>query len=77
MIPDAPDVSALNPQMMTAAELQNSLEAVFNWLHIVEALPDAGAAVDELTVESIRDAANMLLEEQRDRHADESAPRGG
>ncbi len=77
--PDPPDVAGLNPQLMTAAELQSQLESLFDWLQRVEALPanSSAARPDEESVERIRDAANLLLSERRERHSDENAPRGG
>lgn len=78
-IPDLPDVTSLNPQMMTALELQSSIEQVFDWLQAVEALDESRSEedIDEATVQRIRDAANVLLLERRERHSDEGAPRGG
>lgn len=78
-LPETPDVSSLNPQMMTATELKLNLERLFGWLQTIEALPETAIKqhVDEETVQTVRDAANMLLLERRDRHSDESAPRGG
>ena len=71
-----PDVADLNPVMMTASELQQKLEQLFGWLQREDEKPDGSDFSDE-QVQQVRDAANMLLQERRDRHADESAPRGG
>lgn len=78
-LPETPDVSSLNPQMMTATELTSNLERLFGWLQTIEALPETVVEqhVDEETIQTVRDAANMLLLERRDRHSDEGAPRGG
>lgn len=75
-MPEAPAVNSLDPVMMTTAELQEQLELLFSWLQDVEAAKDADRP-DERSVQAVRDAANLLLEEQRERHSDESAPRGG
>lgn len=78
-LPEPPDVSSLDPSMMTALELRSGLESLFGWLQTAEALPDNSLKqqVDENTVQEVRDAANRLLLEQRERHSDEIAPRGG
>ncbi len=78
-LPDPPDLDSMKPQMMTASELQSGLESLFGWLNEVEAQPDnvREQSVNESIVERVRGVANMLLSEQRERHSDESAPRGG
>ena len=71
-----PDISALEPGMMSARELREKLEELFNWLQQAElARPGEQAAVED--VARVRDAANRLLQERRQRHSDEPAPRGG
>lgn len=72
-IPARPEVSGLKPQMMTERDLREKLEELFGWLRLAEDAPGA----DESELQRVRDAANALLEERRDRHSDESAPRGG
>ncbi len=78
-LPEPPDVSSLDPSLMTASELQSGLEHLFGWLQTVEALPETclKPLVDDDTVQDVRNAANLLLSERRDRHSDETAPRGG
>lgn len=78
-LPDPPDVSSLNPELMTTSELHSSLERIFAWLHEVDALPESAfqEQVTESKVQDVREAANLLLVEQRERHSDERAPRGG
>lgn len=73
-LPDHPDISSLDPQMMTAQELQTRLEELFSWLHEVESAREP--VPDHETVQAVRDAANLLLEERRDRHEEESGLRG-
>ena len=75
-IPEAPEVTSLNPMMMSAGELQEQLQLLFGWLHKVEAATGPERPGEQV-VQEVRDAANLLLEEQRERHSDESAPRGG
>ena len=75
--PEPPDVSGLDPAMMTASELQVRLEELFGWLELVEAEEEGVPELSEQQVEEVRDAANELLAERRERHSDESAPRGG
>jgi hypothetical protein len=75
-IPDPPEIDPLVPRLMSASELRQNLERVFDWLHMVEAAPDDEAPPHRL-VQEVRDTANMLLSERRERHSDESAPRGG
>ncbi len=74
-LPDPPDVTSLVPRMMTATELQKSLELLFDWLHIADASPDLGVA-EQASVQKVRDAVNLLLSERRERHSDESGFRG-
>jgi hypothetical protein len=74
--PDPPDIDATTPRMMTAMELRRNLETVFDWLHMAEAAPE-GEAPPFKVVQQVRDTANRLLAERRERHSDETAPRGG
>jgi hypothetical protein len=75
-LPELPDVKSLAPQMMTAAELQAHLVTLFDWLQAVEAAPGR-FGFTQATVDEVRDAINLVLEERRDRHADEGGFRGG
>ena len=72
----APDVTSLEPQMMSARELREKLEELFDWLHYADAAKPGEQPPAE-AVARVRDAANMLLQERRLRHSDERAPRGG
>ena len=75
-VPRPPDTASLEPQMMTARELREKLEELFGWLHQAElARPGEQPPAEEF--QRVRDAANRLLEERRQRHGDEPAPRGG
>ena len=74
--PDPPEIDASVPRMMTATELRQNLERAFDWLHMVEAAPD-GQAPPFQVIQQVRDIANLLLAERRERHSDETAPRGG
>ena len=74
--PDPPEIDHMAPRMMTAAELRRKLEQVFDWIHAAEAAPD-GESPPDLLIQQVRDTANLLLSERRERHSDESAPRGG
>lgn len=75
-LPDPPELASLVPHMLTASELQTSLEQLFDWLSLAEDSTDLGIT-EQRSVEEVRDALNMLLEERRERHSDESARRGG
>ncbi|MDA0232086.1 MAG: hypothetical protein O3B04_00625 [Chloroflexi bacterium] len=75
-LPDPPDVASMAPHMMTASELQRSLEQLFDWLHMADASPESVIATQK-AVQAVRDAANLLLEERRERHSDETGFRGG
>jgi predicted component of type VI protein secretion system len=75
-LPEPPDLASLEPQLMTASELQAILERLFDWLHLAEDLPELAISGQRM-VEAVRDALNMLLEERRERHSDESGRRGG
>lgn len=72
-VPDPPAYTELEPRMMTEREIRERLEELFEWL----LLADDSPSYDEAVLESVRQAANSLLEERRLRHSDESAPRGG
>ncbi len=79
-LPEPPrDPGPADPKMLTSAELTARLEELFNWLSEVEALPGNRhmATDDENLIDRVREEANLLLEERRERHADEHAPRGG
>ena len=75
-LPDPPDLASLVPRLMTAPELQTNLERLFDWLHMAEDSAELDIA-GQRSVEAVRDALNLLLEERRERHSDESGRRGG
>jgi hypothetical protein len=61
--------------MMSARELREKLEELFEWLQQADTAPP-GEQLPPEVVARVRDAANSLLRERRQRHSDEPAPRG-
>ena len=76
MLPPPP-VAEIEPQLLSARELREQLELLFDWLHGAEMKPDRLTPEDGATISKVRDAANALLAERRLRHSDEPGTRGG
>ena len=75
-LPDPPDIDALDPTLMSAGELRVALEELWEWLEQAQMAPLADAPDDEL-FESVEAKMVEITRERRDRHSDETAPRGG
>ena len=75
-LPDPPDVDAMDPSMMNATELRVALEELWEWLEQAQMAPLADAPDDE-TFEAVEAKMVEITRERRDRHSDETAPRGG
>ena len=62
--------------MLSARELREALETLFDWLGVAEQTPEGRAPADA-TVQQVRDTANAMLAERRLRQSDETAGKGG
>ena len=68
-----PHYPLLNTQMMTARELRETLEDLWEWVAEAEMAPEEFAPSDEL-IQDVRHQMATVIEERVDRHSDE--PRG-
>ncbi|MQG87470.1 MAG: hypothetical protein FI699_01185 [SAR202 cluster bacterium] len=68
-----PHYPLLNAKMMTARELRETLEELWEWIAEAEMAPENIAPSDEL-IHEIRQLMGTVIEERVDRHSDE--PRG-
>jgi hypothetical protein len=59
--------------MMSARELRETLEDLWEWVHEAEMAPEDIAPTDEL-IQDVRNQMGTVIEERVDRHSDE--PRG-
>ena len=76
LLPDPPDIDAMDPALMSAGELRVALEELWEWLEQAQMAPLAEAPDDEL-FEAVEAKMVEITRERRDRHSDEPAPRGG
>ena len=75
-LPDPPDIDAMDPSMMSAAELRVALEELWEWLEKAQMASLADAPDDDV-FEAVEAMMVEITRERRDRHSDEPAPRGG
>ena len=75
-LPDPPDINSMDPASMSAGELRVALEQLWEWLEEAQMAPLADAPDDEI-VEAVEAKMVEIIQERRDRHSDEPAPRGG
>lgn len=68
-----PHYPLLNTQMMSARELRETLEDLWEWVHEAEMAPEQIAPPDDL-IQDVRHQMGTVIEERVDRHSDE--PRG-
>jgi len=68
-----PHYPLLNTQMMSARELRETLEDLWEWVHEAEMAPEDIAPADEL-IQDVRHQMGTVIEERVDRHSDE--PKG-
>ena len=73
---DPPDLSAMDPAIMSAQELRAAHESLSEWLDRAYSAPLSDAPDDE-AVEAVEEKLVEISRERRDRHSDEPAPRGG
>jgi hypothetical protein len=74
--PAPPDSINANFAEMNARELRRAQEEIWEWLSEAEAAP-FDKAPDDDSIQDARDALNEIIEERRNLHSDEPAPRGG
>lgn len=68
-----PHYPLLDTQMMSARELRETLEDLWEWVHEAEMASEDIAPTDEL-IQDVRNQMGTVIEERVDRHSDE--PRG-
>lgn len=68
--PPPPHYPLLNTQMMTARELRETLEDLWEWVHEAEMAPEGIAPSDQL-IQEVRQQMGVIIEERVDRHSDE------
>ena len=76
VISEPPAFDGVEPRMLSARELREALETLFDWLGAAEQMPE-GRAPGDATVQQVRDTANAMLAERRLRQSDETARKGG
>lgn len=68
--PSPPHYPFVNTQMMTARELREMLEDLWEWVHEAEMAHEDIAPSDEL-IQEIRQQMGVIIEERVERHSDE------
>lgn len=68
--PAPPHYPLINTQMMTARELRETLEDLWDWVHEAEMAPEAIAPDDQLILE-VRQQMGIIISERVERHSDE------
>ncbi len=69
--PSPPHYPLLNTQMMTARELRETLEDLWQWVHEAEMAHEDIAPDDQLILE-IRQQMGVIISERVERHSDET-----
>ena len=69
--PAPPHYPLINTQMMTARELRETLEDLWEWVHEAEMAPDSKAPDDQLILE-VRQQMRIIISERVERHSDET-----
>jgi hypothetical protein len=69
--PSPPHYPLLNTQMMTARELRETLEDLWQWVHEAEMAHEDIAPDDQLILE-IRHQMGVIISERVERHSDET-----
>jgi len=68
--PSPPHYPFVNTQMMTARELREMLEDLWEWVHEAEMAPETTAPSDDL-IQEVRQQMGVIIEERVERHSDE------
>ena len=69
--PSPPHYPLLNTRMMTARELRETLEDLWQWVHEAEMAHEDIAPDDQLILE-IRQQMGVIISERIERHSDET-----
>ncbi|MCI0774706.1 MAG: hypothetical protein J4N97_03120 [Chloroflexi bacterium] len=68
--PPPPDYQSIDTRMMTARELRETLDDLWEWVHRAEMAPESDAPSDQV-IQEIRQLMARIISERVDRHADE------
>ena len=66
-----PHYPLINTQMMTARELRETLEDLWDWVHDAEMAPESKAPDDQLILE-VRQQMGVIISERVERHSEET-----
>jgi hypothetical protein len=69
--PAPPHYPLINTQMMTARELRETLEDLWDWVHDAEMAPGSVAPPDQL-IQDVRQQMGVIISERVERHSDET-----
>jgi len=75
-LPDPPQSLTTNLSALTAKQLREAQEELWEWIQAAESTSLEDAPDDEL-IETAREKLVEVIAERRDLHSDEPAPRGG
>ena len=75
-LPEPPESLTVDLSALTAKQLREAQEELWEWIQTAESASFADAPDDEL-LEAARDKLVAVIAERRDLHSDEPAPRGG
>ncbi|MCH7970389.1 MAG: hypothetical protein IH960_05015 [Chloroflexi bacterium] len=68
--PPPPDYQSIDTRMMTARELRETLDDLWEWVHRAEMALESDAPSDHL-IQEIRQLMARIISERVERHADE------
>ncbi len=68
--PAPPHYPFLNTQMMTARELRETLDDLWEWVHDAE-MAHEDIAPPDLLIQEVRQQMGVIIEERVERHSDE------
>ena len=68
--PPPPDYTGLDTRMMTARELREALDDLWEWVHRAEMALELDAPSDQL-IQEIRQLMARIISERVERHSDE------
>ncbi|MBP38790.1 MAG: hypothetical protein QF676_00650 [Dehalococcoidia bacterium] len=70
--PPPPHYPLINTQMMTARELRETLDDLWDWVHDAEMVHEDVAPPDNL-IQDVRHQMATIIEERVERHSDETS----
>ena len=74
-IPDPKTYKNIVPKMLSARELRETIETLFDWLNKAEQLTAEQISDHDELIEEIRNTVNIMLAERRLRHSDSPSSR--